>query len=469
MSHSLLRQGRHRLAIVGVLLWLTAACSVDPLRQGEALRTEALPTLALPQQFIETEASSTSNSLDTAWIKTFNDPELETLVSEALAHNPDNRVMAARRAQAESLIDMASGAYWPGINAYGKTGGKVGADGSGMYGYYIGAGWELDLWGRVRNAVAASEQSAQAIRADQDAARLSLLATLAKSLWLARGLQEQARLRDENAEAASDIVHLTEIRQRIGAASANDVDQARSLAAQLHEAAAATQQSRDQALRAIQILIGRYPTAIPLSTTMLPKLPPPLAPGLPAALLERRPDVVAAEARVNSAFYAAQEKRLARLPKISLTAGFGFINSQVFSLVNGPATSFGIGANALLPIFQGGSLEAKVAYQNAEAQAALGNYAKVVLNALNDVENGLSGERRWRERLKQHQEKLSTEQRIQQSTAREQLIGRIDQRQVKQQVINTNNARAAYTQAQVDALSQRINLLLALGGSATND
>lgn len=241
------------------------------------------------------------------------------------------------------------------------------------------------------------------------------------------------------------------------------------MAAQLHETAAATQQSRDQALRAIQILIGRYPTAIPLSTTMLPKLPPPLAPGLPAALLERRPDVLAAEARVNSAFYTAQEKRLARLPKISLTAGFGFINSQVFSLVNGPATSFGIGANALLPIFQGGSLEAQIAYQNAEAQAALGNYAKVVLNALNDVENGLSGERRWRERLKQHQEKLSTEQRIQQSTAREQLIGRIDQRQVKQQVINTNNARAAYTQAQVDALSQRINLLLALGGSATND
>ena len=188
--------------------------------------------------------------------------------------------------------------------------------------------------------------------------------------------------------------------------------------------------------------------------------------GLPADLLERRPDVIAAEARVNSAFYLADEKRLARLPKISLTAGFGYINSQIFSLINGANTSFGLGANAAIPLFQGGTIEAQIAYQNAEAQAALANYGKTVLTAFNDVENALSGEANWRERSKQLEIQLQEQKRIMRNTDAELQIGRIDQRQVQQQIMKTNTSEISWRQGKVDALTQRVNLYLALGGSA---
>jgi NodT family efflux transporter outer membrane factor (OMF) lipoprotein len=374
--------------------------------------------------------------------------------------------MAARRSQSTALIDAAGGAQYPGVNAIGNTGGKVGSNGTGLSGYYIGASWELDLWGRVRSSIAGAEQNAKAINADQDAARLSLIATLTKSIWLARNLQEQAQLADDNAIAAEKYAELMQIREKIGASSLTEVSTAIVSAAQSKEAALNAAQTRDQALRAVEILLGRYPKAQALKTTKLPLMPEPVSAGLPADLLERRPDLIAAEARVNSAFFLADEKRLARLPKISLTAGFGYINSQIFTLLNGANTSFGVGANAIIPLFQGGTIEAQIAYQNAEAKAALANYGKTVLIAFNDVENALSGEASWRERIKQQEIQLNGQKRIMQNTRSELQIGKIDQRQVQQQIIKTNTSEMNWRQGRLDALTQRVNLYLALGGSA---
>ena len=432
---------------------LLNACAISKVQNSKELTEKALPSVAMPNQF-----EATSNASGVA--------ELNELVIEALKNNPDIRVMAARRSQSESLIDAAGGAKYPGVNAIGNTGGKVGSSGTGLTGYYIGANWELDLWGRVRTSVAGSEQNAKAINADQDAARLSLIATLTKSVWLARNFQEQAKLANDNALAARKYAELMETREKIGASSPAEVSAAIASAAQSKEAEFNAAQTRDQALRAVEVLLGRYPKAQSLKTTKLPALPAPISPGLPADLLERRPDLIAAEARVNSAFYVADEKRLARLPKISLTTGFGYINSQIFSLINGANNSFGVGANASMPLFQGGAIEAQIAYQNAEAQAALANYGKTVLVAFNDVENALSGEANWRDRSKQLEMQLNEQQRIMQNTRAELQIGRIDLRQVQQQIIKTNTSEMSWRQGRVDALTQRVNLYLALGGSA---
>lgn len=444
---------------------LLNACTISKIQNSKELTEKALPNVAIPNQFLA--ISNTGGVLvDDGWLKQFNDPELNELVIEALKNNPDIQTIAARRSQSTSLIDAAGGAQYPGINAIGSTGGKAGSNGTGISGYYIGASWELDLWGRVRSSVAGAEQNAKAINADQDAARLSLIATLTKSIWLARNLQERAQLANDNALAAGKYAELMQTRERIGASSLTEVSMAIASAAQSKEAALNAAQSRDQALRAVEILLGRYPKAQALKTTKLPAMPEPVGAGLPADLLERRPDLIAAEARVNSAFYLADEKRLARLPKISLTTGFGYINSQVFSLMNGANTSFGVGANAVMPLFQGGAIEAQIAYQNAEAQAALANYGKVVLLAFNDVENALSGETNWRERGKQFETQLNEQKRIMQNTRAELQIGRIDQRQVQQQIIRTNTSEMNFRQGRLDALTQRVNLYLALGGSA---
>jgi len=457
----------HKAALYLLGALTVSACSISPLQKNKELVDKSIPNAVIPQKF---EAGKTSDKdlarVDDAWLKQFNDLELNTLVIEALQNNPSVRVIAARRVQSEALINAAGGAQYPGVGSIGNTGGKVGSSGTGLTGFYIGANWELDLWGRVRTSVAGAEQNAKAINADQDAARLSLIATLAKSVWLARSLQEQAQLARDNADASQKIADLTQVREKIGASSASDVAIAKANAAQAQELALNAATARDQALRAVEVLLGRYPKAELLKTTSLPALPTPVAPGLPADLLERRPDVIAAEARVNSAFYLADEKRLARLPKISLTAGYGYLNSQIFTLINGPSTSFGVGANFALPLFQGGAIEAQIAYQNAEAQAAMANYGKVVLAAFNDVENALSGEASWRERTSQIHTQLDEQQRIMRNTEAEFKIGRIDQRQIHQQRIKTNVTDINWYQGQVDALSQRVNLYLALGGSA---
>jgi outer membrane protein TolC len=135
-------------------------------------------------------------------------------------------------------------------------------------------------------------------------------------------------------------------------------------------------------------------------------------------------------------------------------------------LINGASTSFGVGANIALPLFQGGAIVAQIAYLNADAQAAMANYGKVVLAAFNDVENALSGEAAWREKTGQIHAQLSEQQRVMKNTEAEFRIGRIDQRQIQQQRIKTNTTDISWRQGQVDALAQRINLYLSLGGSA---
>jgi outer membrane protein TolC len=121
----------------------------------------------------------------------------------------------------------------------------------------------------------------------------------------------------------------------------------------------------------------------------------------------------------------------------------------------------------MMPLFQGGAIEAQIAYQNAEAQAALANYGKVVLNAFGDVENALNGEMTWRERTIVLQTQLKEQKQILRNTEQEFSIGRIDQRQIQQQKIKTNTTEINVRQGQVDALTQRVNLYLALGGSPT--
>jgi len=258
----------HKAALYLLGALTVSACTISPLQKNKELVDKSIPNTVIPQQF---EAGKRSDKdlarIDDAWLKQFNDLELNALVIEALQNNPSVRVIAARRVQSEALINAAGGAQYPGVGAIGNSGGKVGSSGTGLTGFYIGANWELDLWGRVRTTVAGAEQNAKAINADQDAARLSLIATVAKSVWLARSLQEQAQLARDNADASQKIADLTHVREKIGASSASDVAIAKANAAQAQELALNAATARDQALRAVEVLLGRYPKADLLKTT----------------------------------------------------------------------------------------------------------------------------------------------------------------------------------------------------------
>jgi outer membrane protein TolC len=242
----------HKATLYALGVLTLSACTISPLKSNKELVDQPISRKTIPEQFQA------------------NDSELNTLVAESLHNNPSIRIIAARRTQSEELINAAGGSQYPGINAIGNTGSKLGSNGAGLTGFYTGANWELDLWSRVRTSIAGATQNSKSINADQDAA-------LAKSVWLARSLQEQAQLAKDNADASQKIADLTRVREKIGASSASDVAITKITAAQAQESALNSSLARDQALRAVEILVGRYPKAEPLKTTELPALPKPVA------------------------------------------------------------------------------------------------------------------------------------------------------------------------------------------------
>jgi NodT family efflux transporter outer membrane factor (OMF) lipoprotein len=441
-----------------------SACAIDdPIKKSDLLQ-QSLPQLTLPNQYKGQSNQSVMQSL--AWVDAFQDQELIELTKLAFQSAPDLRVFAARRDQAESMMKAVGGSFYPNVGAQGKIGSKLGMEGSGTSGYYIGANWELDLWGRVRASYANAQQNAIAIAADQESATLSYVANLAKTLWSARVLQLQALTAHESVQLQEKILEHVTQREKIGASSKQDILTAEVALAQARDLSLNLDNASQQQLKTIDILVGRYPIGTPLKISHLPKPPQAISAGVPSDLLERRPDVLAAAARVDAARYNVQEAQATRLPKISLTAGFGRIGSEVFVLKTDAANpSAGIGVS--LPIFTGGALEQRENLRKAELDQAFASYAKVGLNAFREVESALAGEESWRARYAELHQIYQLQQSIQQSTDAEFTIGRIDQRQVLQQKIRTSSARSNEQQAQLEVLMQRINLYLSLGGPAT--
>ena len=453
------------------LVLALGACSIgEPIKRSELL-DRSLSGQQLPAQYktgnhgMNQAANQQAAFQSIAWINSFNDPELTELAKLSIQSAPDFRIYVARLDQAEAMMKAVGGSFYPNLGVQGKTGAKLGLDGSGTSGYYVGANWELDLWGRVRASYANAEQNAKAIAADQESAKLSFMANLAKTLWSARVLQMQAQIAKESAQHQEKILEHVKQREKIGAASKQDILSAEINLAQAKELAFNLKNASQQNLKTLDVLVGRYPVGTPLKNQSLPKAPLAINAGVPSDLLERRPDIVAAAARVDAARFNVKEAEATRLPKISLTAGFGRISSEVFVLKTDSSNpSAGIGVN--LPIFTGGALEARVESRQAELEQAFATYAKVGLNAFREVESALSGEQSWRARYAELNRIYQSQQNIQKSTDAEFVIGRIDQRQVLQQKIRTNTAQSNEQQGQLEVLMQRVNLYLSLGGPA---
>jgi outer membrane protein TolC len=192
--------------------------------------------------------------------------------------------------------------------------------------------------------------------------------------------------------------------------------------------------------------------------------PPPLPVGLPSQLLERRPDVIAAERRVAAAFDRIGEARAARLPKIGLTAGGSSISSDVLVLKDRSNPVWGFGANLLAPLFQGGALQAQVDIRTAEQKQAVAAYASAGLRAFGEVENALAADIALRERLAVLDATVRDNERALELARIQFRVGSADQRTVEQRLIALYGARTTRLQVQGQQLAQRVNLYLALGG-----
>jgi len=398
------------------------------------------------------------------WLATFQDDPLTAAVVEAIASNPDMAVGAARVEQAQLYAKLAGAKLYPSVDVFAKGGAK-GGDASALQGAWLQMSWELDLWGRVRYGRAAAAADAMSAAADYDYARQSLAALVAKSWFLATEATLQAEVARKTIADQEALVRLAESRVQIGVGNNEDVYVARASVAGYEDALRQIELARANAIRALELLIGHYPAAIATIENTLPAQPPPVPAGLPSELLERRPDVVAAERRVAAAFNRVGEAKAARLPAIALTAGASGISSDLVVLKEHSNPVWSLGANLLAPIYHGGALKTNVEIKSAAQKEAIAAYASIGLRAFGEVESALAAEFAARDREQILARGLADNQRAFDIVQTQYRVGSTDMRYVTQRQLAVNATQAALIRMQAEQRVQRVNLHLALGGS----
>ena len=440
---------------------LLAGCTLLTPPASEELRKDALPNASVPQQW---KQPAEPGAVVDGGYGSFSDPALEALVREALTYNADLRAGAARVEQAKGYVTVAGADLQPGVAALAKGGGKWSGDYSGMQNALIGATWEIDLWGRQRYGARAASDSYASAQLDYEYAQQSLAAWVVRSWLLAVQSTQQENLLQEMVQSAGKLVDMSQQRLKSGIGNEQDVAQAQASLGEYRDRLRQVQLARTQALRALEVLLGRYPSAEVQTAAHLPAMPAPVPAGLPSELLERRPDVVAAERRVAAAFNSTEEARVAHLPRISLTATFGAVSSDLIMLQNHSNPTLGLGGSLIWPLFTGGALQAKVDIRTAEQQQAVAEYAAIGLRAFNEVEGALASETALRERQTILQQVAGDSRRSMDLATVQYKIGSSDLRSVLQEQLRLYNTLLTLVQIQSERLTQRVNLHLALGG-----
>lgn len=413
-------------------------------------------------------APVSTNAIQDNWLATFGDAQLNALVAEALTNNPDLKVASSRVEQAGEYVNLAKAAMRPTVNLLGTGGLNMGGGdvSSALQGVSLGASWEPDLWARMRYGRNAAQATYASAQADFEFARQSLAAGTARSWFTATETWQQQQIAGDMVRAAQELVTLAEQRQKVGAGSGQEVALARASLGNYQNSARQARLAHQQAQRALELLLGRYPAAELAARHELTKLPGDVPAGFPLEMLERRPDMVAAERRVAAAFNRVGEAKAAQLPRLILNANIAAIESDILQLKSDfENPTAGAGARLIAPIYQGGALRTQVRIRTLEQKEAVAQYARQALVALGDVENALGAAQTLAEREQVLRQVLADSERALALAQTSYRVGRGDLRAVQQQQLSVQAARQALLRVQSEQLAQRVNLHLALGGS----
>lgn len=440
------------------------ACSTGPEPSHEKIVKEALPNVIPPSRWQAGQAEPARINADDWW-RVLGNPELNSLISQALSGNYDIRIAAARIDRAQAYAEAAGAALVPAVSVKGRGGTKLGGDGSGIAGAFLTASWEIDLWGRVRAQRDAASAQFDAARFDASAARQSVAAAVARAWLSVVGAQLDEELKRSILTANEHLLELARERELIGQGDLLDVAQSESSVEAARMEVQQAEYVSGETRRALEVLTGRYPDGTVHVTNELPDFPRDIPAGLPSELLERRPDVIAAERRVDAAFYAVKAANAARLPRIALTAGVNTISSDLFVLKNRENPAFSLGGSLLMPVFDGGALAAQVDESNAEKREAIAQYGQVALNAFSEVEGSLSDVITLTGREGLLEDQLHMQELMLKLAQDRWHVGSGDFRAVLQQELRVRAISGERDDVGVQRRVQYVNLLLALGGA----
>ncbi len=339
------------------------------------------------------------------WWQRFGDPRLDALEAQVLANNQTLQIAAARLAQARALVAGASASVFPQIGLGARASRlKIAANRpltnyasvnqstvQNDYALALGVNYEVDLSGRVRSAIEGARASAEQSAIDLENTRLLLTADLATAYFALRGLDAELEVLERSIALQRRALEFVTSRHDLGATSGLDVAQQQALLDNTLTQVDVLRRQRDPFEHAIATLTGTPAPSLTLAPEVRDRAPPAIPLGVPSDVLERRPDVAAAERAMAAANAQIGIARAAFFPSIMLAPSGGVDSRELSSLFNAPSLLWSLGVAATQTIFDGGRTRANVDFAQAGYDATVANYRRVVLAAMQEVEDGITG------------------------------------------------------------------------------
>jgi len=462
------------MAAAMATLALLAGCAATPPYQA--------PAVAQPQAYKEVQGWVPAAPADLlgkgAWWMLFGDPVLDGLMAQVGVSNQNVAAAGAAYAQSRALVAEQRAQWFPqldlGANA-ARGGGGGATRTASQYRVNLGGSWEPDIWGRIGSAVSGAQAGAQASAAELAAATLSAQGELAASYFSLRALDAQGALLEATVAGYEQALRIAGNRFKAGIAAHSDVLQAQTQLDNARIDRLSVTRQRAQLEHAIAILLGKapaefalapLPAAAPLPAIAVPRLPPaPAIPvGVPSELLQRRPDIAAAERRVASANARVGVARTAYFPSLTLSASYGFGASQVAGLFSASNSLWSLGLAAAQTLFDGGAIQARVAGAEAARDEAVARYRQTVLAAFGEVEDQLAAGRVLEQQQALRQSASRAADLAEQQMANRYRAGQVGYTEVVQAQAAALSARRALLQVQADRQTVAVALIQALGG-----
>src|ERR1700723_981991 len=383
---------RRRAEVLGIAVVLLGGCTVGP--------KYVRPTADVPVDYKEVGTWKSAQPSDAIakgkWWEVYGDPQLNALEEQVSVSNETLKAAQAQFLEAGAAIRTVRAAYFPTVTATPSASGTRESQNQALFGTPtpityapyelppIDASWEPDVWGRVRRTVEATRSEAQATAADLANTELSLHAELALDYFQLRGLDSQQQLLDSTVTSYERALQLTDSRYKGGVASGVDVAQAQTQLETTRAQAADVAVDRTAFEHAIAVLIGKPPYQFSQQPLPLSTPPPAIPPGLPSELLERRPDIAAAERRVQEANAQIGVARAAYFPIFALTGGGGWESSKLSNLLDGPSGFWSLAGSAAETIFDGGLRRGVTEEARASYDKSVDTYRQTTLTAVQE-------------------------------------------------------------------------------------
>ena len=435
------------------------------------------PALDVPQGYNAAKVTSPDAAPPTLdWWRGFRSSELTTLMEEAQTVNLDIAAATARLVQADAQARIAGTALLPTLNgtgqeAYSRTSGSsasglsIGGREVVNYSASLSASYEIDFWGKNRDATLAAEETATANRFDRDVVALTTLASVANAYFQVLAAQDRIRTAEHNIASAARILEAIKLRLKAGTGSDLEVAQQESVLANQRASVPPLRQTLAQNVNALATLVSRPPEGIRVAGGSLNQISPPrVTPGLPSELLTQRPDIRRQESQLAWATANVGNARAQFFPSIQLTGQGGYQSSALASLFQPHATFFSMVGSLTQPIFDGGRILANFEYNKAKQDEMLQTYRKTVVSAFADVDNALVSIRETTERLRLQREVVAASLRAFQLSEQQLRAGTADIITVLNTQTTLFQAEDFLSQAQLARLLAIVSLYQALGG-----